>query len=151
MARITLWIWLALAGCVLQLIALVGFDFYVHEDGKREDPFFGIPHTSDLIVLSAVVAVGLFVATALGRNPIRGRSVGLVVGGGGAAGYRAARLPDDRAALQRLHRDVRVDPRRRLLLLLPAFRGPANESPGRDLDRLCRVPGGYSRRVSPRF
>ncbi len=75
-----MWLWLALGGCVLQLVALVGFDFYVHEDGKREDPFFGIPHTSDLIVLSAVVTVGLVVATALGRNPIRGLSVGLVVG-----------------------------------------------------------------------
>ena len=80
MRGITPWLWLALAGCVLQLVALAGFDFYVHEDGKREDPFFGIPHTSDLIVLSAVVAIGLFVVTVLGRNPIRGRSVGLVVG-----------------------------------------------------------------------
>lgn len=75
-----MWLWLALAGCVLQLVALVGFDFYELRGGRREDAFFGIPHTSDLIVLSAVVAVGLFVATALGRNPIRGRSVGLVVG-----------------------------------------------------------------------
>jgi hypothetical protein len=80
MRSITLWLWVALVGCVLQFVALVGFDFYEHESGKRENPFFGIPHTSDLIVLSAVVAVGLFAATALGRNPIRGRSVGLVLG-----------------------------------------------------------------------
>jgi hypothetical protein len=40
---ITLWLWVALAGCVLQLVALVGFDFYEHESGKRENPFFGSP------------------------------------------------------------------------------------------------------------
>lgn len=80
MRGITSWLWLALAGCVLQLVGLVGFDFYEHEGGQRESAFFGIPHASDLVILSAVVAVGLFAATALGRNPIRGRSVGVVVG-----------------------------------------------------------------------
>ncbi len=78
MPRITLGLWLALAGAVLQLIAL-GSDFYVFE-GERKDAWMGIPHTSDLILLSAIVAVGLCAVTALGRNPIRGRNVGLVIG-----------------------------------------------------------------------
>ncbi len=79
MRGITLWLWLALAGVVLQLIALAGPDFYVYE-GERQDAWFGIPHTSDLILLSAIVAVGLFAATVLGRNPVRGRSVGMIIG-----------------------------------------------------------------------
>lgn len=78
MQRVTLWLWLALAGSVLQLVAL-GSDFYVFE-GERQDAWFGIPHASDLILLSAIVTVGLFVVTALGRNPISGRGVGLMVG-----------------------------------------------------------------------
>ncbi len=79
MRGITIWLWLAIAGVVLQFIALVGPDFYVYE-GERQDAWFGIPHTSDLILLSAIVAVGLFAATALGRNPVRGRSVGMIIG-----------------------------------------------------------------------
>lgn len=78
MARITLWLWLALAGSVLQFIAL-GSNFYVVNDQVR-DAWFGIPHASDLILLSALVAVGAFVLTALGRSPLGGRGVGLVVG-----------------------------------------------------------------------
>lgn len=78
MRRITPWLWLALAGSVLQLIAL-GSNFYVFED-ERKDAWLGIPHASDLILLSALVAIGLFVATALNRQPIRGRGVGLIVG-----------------------------------------------------------------------
>ena len=79
MRGITIWLWLALVGVVLQLIALVGPDFYLYE-GERQDAWYGIPHTSDLILLSAMVAVGLSVATALGRNPVRGRSVGMIIG-----------------------------------------------------------------------
>lgn len=79
MQRATPWLWLALGGSVLQLIAL-GSNFYVASDGELKDAWLGIPHTSDLIFLSAIVAIGLFAATALGRNPIRGRNVGLTMG-----------------------------------------------------------------------
>jgi len=79
MRRITPGLWLALAGSVLQLIALVGPDFYIAQ-GERKDAWFGIPHASDLILLSALAAIIMFAVTALGRNPIRGRSVGLIVG-----------------------------------------------------------------------
>ncbi len=78
MTRVTLWLWLALAGSVLQFIAL-GSNFYVVE-GQVRDAWFGIPHASDLILLSAIVAVGAFALTALGRTPIKGRNVGLAVG-----------------------------------------------------------------------
>lgn len=78
MKRITLWLWLALAGSILQFIAL-GSNFYV-VNGQVRDAWFGIPHTSDLILLSAIVAVGAFALTALGRNPIKGRNMGLAVG-----------------------------------------------------------------------
>jgi len=78
MRRITLWLWLALAGSILQFIAL-GSNFYVVNEQVR-DAWFGIPHASDLILLSAIVAVGAFALTALGRNPVRGRNVGLAVG-----------------------------------------------------------------------
>lgn len=78
MKRITLWLWLALAGSVLQFIAL-GSNFYVVNEQVR-DAWFGIPHASDLILLSAVVAIGAFALTGLGRSPIGGRGVGLAVG-----------------------------------------------------------------------
>lgn len=67
-----------MVGAVLQLVPL-GSDFYVAQ-GERKDAWFGIPHTSGLILLSAVVAIGLFTVMALGRNPVRGRDVGLIVG-----------------------------------------------------------------------
>lgn len=70
---------MALAGAVLQIVALFGPDFYFAE-GERKDAWFGIPHASDLILLSAIVAIGSVVLLGLGRNPLRGRSMGLVVG-----------------------------------------------------------------------
>lgn len=79
MRGITIWLWVALAGAVLQIVALFGPDFYFAE-GERKDAWFGIPHASDLILLSAIVAVGMFILMALGRNPLRGRGMGLVVG-----------------------------------------------------------------------
>lgn len=79
MQRITPWLWLALVGSVLQIVALVGPDFYFAQ-GERKDAWFGIPHASDLVLLSAAAAIVMFAVTVLGRNPIRGRSVGLVIG-----------------------------------------------------------------------
>ncbi|MBA2715415.1 MAG: hypothetical protein H0U55_17920 [Rubrobacteraceae bacterium] len=74
-----MWLWVALAGAVLQILALFGPDFYFAQ-GERKDAWFGIPHASDLILLSAVVAIGAVVLMASGRNPLQGRSMGLVVG-----------------------------------------------------------------------
>ncbi len=79
MRGITLWLWVALAGAVLQIVALFGPDFYFAE-GERKDAWFGIPHASDLVLLSAIVAIGTVILMVLGRNPLRGRSMGLAVG-----------------------------------------------------------------------
>ncbi|MDQ3506682.1 MAG: hypothetical protein M3494_01500 [Actinomycetota bacterium] len=78
MRKITLWLGLTVVGAALQLYAITS-DFYIFE-GEVRDAWFGIPHASDLLVLSALVAVALFVLTAIGRNPISGRGIGLFVG-----------------------------------------------------------------------
>ena len=82
MARMTTWLWVALAGAALQVVAL-GSDFYsaMGDDGvENKDAWIGLPHTSGLILLSAIVAVGMVAFTAAGRNPLRGRNVGLAIG-----------------------------------------------------------------------
>ena len=78
MTRMTTWLWVALAGSALQLVAL-GSDFYIAK-GETKDAWLGIPHTSDLILLSAIVAIALVALTAAGRSPLRGRNVGLAIG-----------------------------------------------------------------------
>lgn len=78
MQRMTLWLGLAVVGAALQLYAITS-DFYVFE-GETNDAWYGIPHASDLMLLSALVAVVLFALTVIGRNPIGGRGVGLFVG-----------------------------------------------------------------------
>jgi hypothetical protein len=78
--------------------------------GRRRIAWFGVPHTSELILLSAVVTTGLFILAAMGRAPIRGRSVGLAIGIAGLVaalqvGYRmlvppfGARIPDHAAII----------------------------------------------------
>ena len=82
MARMTTWLWVAIAGAVLQLVAL-GSDFYsaMGDDGpENKDAWIGLPHTSGLILLSAIVAIAMVALTAAGRNPLRGRNVGLAIG-----------------------------------------------------------------------
>lgn len=78
MRRISLFLWVALAGAVLQLTAL-GSDFYVVGD-KRRDAWLGIPHASDLLLASAVVTVVFLALNAWDRSPVRGRHAGLAVG-----------------------------------------------------------------------
>lgn len=78
------WLWVGVAGAVLQLMAL-GSDFYLRPgaDGgppTRSGAWLGIPHTSDLILVSAVIAIALFALTATNRSPARGRSTGLWIG-----------------------------------------------------------------------
>ncbi len=79
MARMTTWLWVALAGAVLQLVAL-GTDFYNVKGQGAKGAWLGVPHTSDLMLLSALVAIVLVAFTAAGRNPVRGRNVGLAIG-----------------------------------------------------------------------
>lgn len=82
MQRISVWLWLALAGAVLQFVSL-GSNFYVvHKKGDRTaDAWFGVPHTSDLILVSALVTIVGLLLAARDRSPIGGRAVGLWVGG----------------------------------------------------------------------
>ncbi len=96
MRRLTPWLWLALAGVVLQLLAL-GSDFYKYK-GMNQDAWLGVPHTSDLILLSGVVAAVLVGLLAAGRSPVGGRSAGLLIGGFGVLaalqlGYRMIASP----------------------------------------------------------
>lgn len=82
MARMTTWLWVALAGAMLQVVAL-GTDFYsaMGDDGpENKDAWIGLPHTSGLILLSAIVAIGMVAVTAAGRSPLKGRNVGLAIG-----------------------------------------------------------------------
>lgn len=78
MRRISIFLWVALGGAVLQLIAL-GSNFYVVGDNRR-DAWLGVPHTSDLILASAVVTVVMLILVGIDRSPVRGRNVGLIVG-----------------------------------------------------------------------
>lgn len=78
MQRISLWLWLALAGAVIQISAIAS-DFYVYEDESRS-AWMGVPHTSELMLAAALVTIALFALTAIRRSPLRGRNVGLLVG-----------------------------------------------------------------------
>lgn len=82
MRRISVWLWLALGGAVLQFVAL-GSNFYVVGGENVRDAWFGIPHASDLILASALLTVVLTGLAAADRSPVRGRTVGLFVGGVG--------------------------------------------------------------------
>lgn len=149
MQRITPWLWLALAGSVLQVVALVGPDFYMAQ-GERKDAWFGIPHASDLILLSALAAISMFTVTALRRNPVRGRSVGLIVG---AVGLLATLQLGYRMVVPPFAGDVPSNPGiigSGCLYYCP-LRGRAGRPLDRDLDRLSWVPGGDARRVSSRL
>jgi len=78
MPALTVPLWLALAGVLLQFVSL-GTDFYLWE-GTRQTAWFGVPHTSELIVLSALVAGGLVGMIAANRSPLSGRNGGLTIG-----------------------------------------------------------------------
>ena len=47
MPALTVPLWLALAGALLQFVSL-GTDFYLWE-GTRQTAWFGVPHTSELL------------------------------------------------------------------------------------------------------
>ena len=75
-------LWLAVSGMVLQLVSL-GTDFYIWE-GKRQSAWFGTPHASELILLSALVTGILAALTAAERCPVPGRKAGAIIGSVGA-------------------------------------------------------------------
>lgn len=78
MHRITVWLWLALAGAALQLSSLTT-DFFMH-DGEAQSAWMGLPTTSELILLSAIVAIIMFGLTATARSPVSGPVIGRIAG-----------------------------------------------------------------------
>lgn len=78
MRRISALLWLVLVGAVVQLVS-VTLNFYELR-GEPQGAWYGVPHTSDLIVGSAVVAIVALGSTAAGRRPFRARTIGLLVG-----------------------------------------------------------------------
>ncbi len=98
MARISGWLWIALAGVVLQFVAL-GSDFYVYE-GETRDAWFGIAHASEFLLATGVITIVLTVLAAAGRSIVRGRSAGLIIAIMGTIaslhiGYRMVAPPFD--------------------------------------------------------
>ncbi|MDP9023732.1 MAG: hypothetical protein M3N57_13750, partial [Actinomycetota bacterium] len=74
MSRLSIGLWIALAGAVLQFTAL-GSDFYTWDDNIK-DAWFGVPHVSALLLASALTSVTLTGLSAANRQPVRGRWVG---------------------------------------------------------------------------
>lgn len=96
MQRISIWLWSAVGGAVLQFVAL-GSNFYVingKNGGTTADAWLGVPHASDLILASAVVTVGALALSAFGRSPVSGRTIGITVAvvGGLATAQLAYRM-----------------------------------------------------------
>ena len=81
MKRLTLGLWLAVCGAAVIIFQLTPFGLKFYKTGDRlRDGWYGIPHASDLLLLAAMVAIVLFLATLLDRNPINGKKLGLVIG-----------------------------------------------------------------------
>lgn len=76
--RVSAGLWIALAAATLQFTAIAS-DFYQVGENVR-DAWFGIPHTADLILLSALATVVLSALTAGDRSPVSGRTVGVIIG-----------------------------------------------------------------------
>jgi hypothetical protein len=104
MNRISVGLWLAVIGAVLSFVAL-GSNFYEYTPpGDSEvttaDAWFGVPHTSQLLLAAALIAVVLTVFTAAGRSLFRGRTVGIITAVAGLVstawlGYRMLAPPFD--------------------------------------------------------
>ncbi len=78
MRNLSLALWLAIVGAVLQITSLFT-DFYVFE-GARKAAWWSIPQTSEMILLSALVTAGLVGLTAAGRSPFSGRTAARLIG-----------------------------------------------------------------------
>lgn len=102
MNRISIGLWLAVIGAVLIFVAL-GSNFYEiagDEGPEVQDAWFGVPHTSQLLLAAALIAVVLTAFTAAGRSLFRGRTVGIITAVAGLVstawlGYRMLAPPFD--------------------------------------------------------
>ncbi|MDX1658006.1 MAG: hypothetical protein R3343_04230 [Nitriliruptorales bacterium] len=70
-------LWIALAAGVIQFTA-IGADFYQVGETVR-DAWFGIPHTTQLLLVSALVTFTLAGFAAGGRSPVSGRTAGIII------------------------------------------------------------------------
>ncbi|MBW3607485.1 MAG: hypothetical protein KY463_03885 [Actinobacteria bacterium] len=70
--------WVALGGAVLGFVSL-GSNFYMFNN-EAKSAWFGVPHTTELILISALVVLVLTSLTAMNRAPVSGRGVGLIIG-----------------------------------------------------------------------
>lgn len=74
---ISLGLWIALAAAVVQFTS-IGSDFYVVGENVR-DAWFGIPHATQLVLLSALTTSVLAGLAAGGRSPVSGRTAGVII------------------------------------------------------------------------
>lgn len=96
MVRVGGMLWVASAGAVLGLVSL-GSSFYMFE-GEARDAWFGVPHASQLLVAASLITLLLTASLVAGRNPVRGRTAGSLVGVAGTLitlhlAYRMAAPP----------------------------------------------------------
>lgn len=87
MQRISLGLWLAVAGAVASFVSL-GTDFYVLNPNSKHpyiaDAWIGVPHASDLILASALATTVVVILVATNRAPGRGSVVGGIIAAVGA-------------------------------------------------------------------
>jgi hypothetical protein len=84
MARVSGWLWIALAGTVLLFVSL-GTNFYLYE-GEARDAWFGVAHASEFLLATGLVTIVLTALMATGRSLVRGRTAGIIIGVMGAYG-----------------------------------------------------------------
>lgn len=101
MQRISLGLWLAVAGAVASFVSL-GTDWYVLNPNSKSpyiaSAWIGVPHASDLVLASALVPTVIVILVAANRAPARGSAVGGIIAAVGAVGlaqllYRIAIPP----------------------------------------------------------
>lgn len=89
MIRISLGLWLAVAGALASLVA-VASDFYVVGVGTPnvtiQDAWIGLPHAADLVLASALTTTALVILAGVDRGPMRGRFIGAAVAAVGGIG-----------------------------------------------------------------
>lgn len=79
--RLTPLLGVVVLGALLQIAALpTNFYRTLGQNGELKDAWFGIPHASDLILVAALVGMVTVALVAADRLPLRGRTMGLLVG-----------------------------------------------------------------------
>lgn len=77
--RLSFGLWIALAGAVVGVSAIASDFYFLENSSTIRDAWFGVPHTADLILASAIVALVMSGLTAADRSPTAGRWVGGII------------------------------------------------------------------------